>query len=150
LHKLKTIKITISVDFSGRRWYINYVVLQILFFRIQILLRFYPTFSNFVTGFLNYSNIILKNKFSRYSQYFQKNRTPKQAIKFYLVQISFNEQQIEGLMIVRQIINVPNLKLHCLFSYQIYHIKYISTAYLAPIVNRHAIVTQIPNLSPWM
>jgi hypothetical protein len=53
-----------------------------------------------VTGFFNYSNIILKNKFSQYSKYFQKNRTRKQAIKFSLVQISFDEQQIQGLMIV--------------------------------------------------
>jgi len=44
--------------------------------------------------------MILKNKLSRYSQYFQKNRTSKQAIKFSLVQILFDEQQIEGLMIV--------------------------------------------------
>jgi hypothetical protein len=42
---------------------------QILFFRIQILLKFYLTFSNFVSGFLNHPSIISKNKFHRYSQF---------------------------------------------------------------------------------
>jgi hypothetical protein len=31
----------------------------LLFFKYQILLKFYLTFSNFVSGFLNHQNIIL-------------------------------------------------------------------------------------------
>jgi hypothetical protein len=45
------------------------------FLEFQILLRFYSTFSNFGSGFLNYQNIISKNKFSRYSQFFKKSHT---------------------------------------------------------------------------
>jgi hypothetical protein len=53
---------------SLRLWHVWVVlVFQILFFRIQILLRFYQTFYNFVSDFLNHQNIILKNKFFRYS-----------------------------------------------------------------------------------
>jgi hypothetical protein len=37
-----------------------------LFFRIQILLRFYQTFADFVPDFSNHPNIILKNKLSWY------------------------------------------------------------------------------------
>jgi hypothetical protein len=35
-----------------------------LFFKIQILLRFYSTFSHFVSNFLDHPNIILKTKLS--------------------------------------------------------------------------------------
>jgi len=39
---------------------------------------------------------------------FQEHSTPKRALKFSLIQIPFDEQQIKRLMIVRQNINVPN------------------------------------------
>jgi hypothetical protein len=39
------------------------------FFKYQILLRFYSTFSNSVSAFLNHPNIISKDKFSPYSQF---------------------------------------------------------------------------------
>jgi hypothetical protein len=48
-------------------------------------------------------------------------------------------------MTVRQKINVSNFKA----PFPIPLIKYIGTTYLAPIVNRHAVVTQILNLSQW-
>jgi transposase-like protein len=56
----------------GEIYFLN--IFQILFFRIKILLRFYQTFSNFVSGFLNHQNIISKNKFSLYSQFFKNIR----------------------------------------------------------------------------
>jgi hypothetical protein len=36
---------------------------------VDDLLRFYLIFSKFISGFLNYPNIILKNKFFRYLQF---------------------------------------------------------------------------------
>jgi Na+/H+ antiporter NhaB len=52
-------------------------IFQILSFRIQILLSFYSTFSNFVSGFLNHSKIIFQkiNYFGIHN--FSKNRKSK-------------------------------------------------------------------------
>jgi hypothetical protein len=58
-------------------------------FLIKILLKFYPTFYNFVSRSLNHPNIILKTNFLDIHNFeynkekyniIQKNRTPKRAI----------------------------------------------------------------------
>jgi hypothetical protein len=52
------------------------------FFKYQILFRFYSTFFNFVSSFLNQSNVILKYIYFFDIRNFSKNHTPKQNIKF--------------------------------------------------------------------
>jgi hypothetical protein len=50
-------------------------VTSLLFFKYHILLRYSLNFFNFVSIFLNHPNIISKNKFSQYSQFFKKSHT---------------------------------------------------------------------------